>query len=127
MPASPPHDGPCKGCGATDDVTTAGRYRGLCGACRKNPDMTRRKSKPGDAAADDGMTREDFVDKRPTLATTCRQLTKRAEKLEEALAARKLAQSRAKTELALFREALQAVGRVAQSLVNASNGREASE
>jgi hypothetical protein len=90
----------------------------MCGECKSAAiDKAREKREGG---FDDGITREDTGARRPSLTSACRTLTTRAAKLEKVLDERKAANIRARSELAMFKDALNTVGRVAQSLVNTS-------
>lgn len=70
----------------------------------------------------DGMRAEVTArsQQRPKLRAACEELTTRADRLEEALADRDAATLHAGVVLREFKEALQQVGRTAQSLLNGS-------
>lgn len=98
-----------KGCEAPP-LVRAGRYAGLCQSCKDEAVAEAREN--GSLA---GRPKRDEA-----LTAACKSLTKHATRLESALASRKAAQIKARSELALFKEALEIVGRVARSMVNTS-------
>jgi hypothetical protein len=130
MAAPPPHDGPCKRCGGDEDVTALGRYRGLCATCRpivaEEQKAARARREPEqpprlDDDSDDGIEGElrARASQRGKLRIVCQELVGKADALEEAIEERAAARIHAQSALHEFKEALQLVGRVAQSLVNA--------
>lgn len=116
MPAPPPHDGPCKRCGSEDDVSTLGRYRGLCPSCRKDVAAEHAAQRQA-APADDADPNAARAPRQPQLSSTVQQLVPLARNLEKALDHKKTAHAKARSELGKFRDGLQLVSRVAQSLI----------
>jgi hypothetical protein len=120
MAAPPPHSGPCKRCGGTLDVCGLGRYRGLCETCRpivatEQAQARLARTQGRDDGIDEDMKRRA---KPPPLSRVVQELVPLAEDLEKAIEAKKDAHTTAQTELYRFREGLQLVSRVAQSLLN---------
>jgi hypothetical protein len=99
-----------------------GRYRGMCEVGKTEAvEASRAKRSNGNGHFDDGMTaeiRELQANRPPQLSRTVKDLVKHAERLEKAIAHRQVARRQAQAALAEFKEGLQLVGRVAQSLVN---------
>lgn len=122
-PAPPPYpDDVCK-CGhGNPPLARAGRYRGLCGIGKAEAVGASRLRRGTLAPAT--TSRSEIEDdarvaaRQPQLAATVRDLVPAAVKLERAVAARRLSTAHARTALGEFKEGLQMVARVAQSLVN---------
>lgn len=125
MPAPPPHDGPCKRCESSVDVTALGRYRGLCAECRPlvAAEQQAERDARGDGNGGEAPERERAGGpgkKQPKLKDACLYLAKKADGLDKALEKRKVANREAQAALRTFKEQLSLVGRVAQSLINQS-------
>lgn len=141
MPGPPPYVGECKraGDGAEhdDDVCAAGRYRGLCGVCRpivaaaqkeRREERTRpvRHRSDSRTAAIEAEVRA-RAKRRGNLREAVEELAPLADKLEAAIDERDTSTMRARAAVREFKEGLQLVGRVAQSLINTSPSRNGDE
>jgi hypothetical protein len=121
MPAPPPYtESHCRIDGCEESpASTAGPFRGLCLTHRAEVVEERRvRRAAGGGKERDPNTDEVRVRKQPQLAATVRDLVPLATKLEKAIDVRQSATTAARTALMDFKEGLQLVGRVAQSLVN---------
>lgn len=133
MSTPAPYEGPCKrvddGADHDDDVTGLGRYRGLCSICRPlvvEEQRAARESRGHDDSDPERVPRGPGA-KQPKLKDACLYLAKRADALDKALERKKLARREAQAALSSFKEQLQLVGRVAQSLLNQSSDKQDEE
>lgn len=136
MTAPPPYAGEqCRNAddgGEHDqDITRAGSYYGLCGVCRPLEGARRAERRAaGRTPASledrdlDGL-RDEVVaraQRGPRLRKAIEALAEAGDRLEEAVEQRDAASMHAQVVVSEFKEALQQVGRTAQSLLNGRNG-----
>lgn len=105
----------CKSCGSEDaNMPARGRYANMCAACRPAAAPKSRTVVHSEIDADVRAAHQ----RKGMLKRACQELTAKADKLERTLDDRELARIRAMAALRDFKDSLQLVGRVAQSMLN---------